>query len=356
MRTTTFIKRVFSSTSQAKILILVSFILFGFLSGCQPHTVAATISYGPFGPIEITSDKAKVLIEYIATINPDSTAELSKDGSTDMAYERETWPLEIRFSPGSEILTVSVYPEVVLVDGQSKEGSFGISSYLADILRQEFLAGLNFSEAFRTCDVVKLISRDVPELELSLDDGQKETLGSIIHELEMKKPDSGYGGAPYPDYSLILDWNGISARLDSTAGVFSTLWTEGVYSHDLTWYDPDQKIWQYYLSNLPPPAPEKLHGLSKLFAATVEVKAEGGILGAPVMCYEWKAPILIRFLQKGQPSSDDPPAEEEPTTVTFVSPDNEWKVYLYENGFLFEDKYYLLDKAAMIFFTTMHAG
>ncbi|HEY8500664.1 MAG TPA: hypothetical protein VIL89_08600 [Clostridia bacterium] len=74
------------------------------------------------------------------------------------------------------------------------------------------------------------------------------------------------------------------------------------------------------------------------------------------MCYGWNAPILIIFLQKGQLSSDDPPAEEEPTTVTFVGPDNEWKVYLYENGFLFEDQYYLLDKAAMIFFTTMHAG
>jgi hypothetical protein len=83
--------------------------------------------------------------------------------------------------------------------------------------------------------------------------------------------------------------------------------------------------------------------------------ADGGDLGQPVVCGDWKVPILTRLLQKGQASSDSLPAED-PVVVIFSDENNEWKVYLYENGFLFEEQFYCLNNIKQTFLTTMNAG
>ncbi len=334
----------FRHAGRASTLVLLGLLLvLSVFAGCQPRAVTATVSYGPLGPVQLPPDRVKMLLAYIPTLSPALSGNHNPDA----------WPLEIRFSPGGKFSTVVAWPEVIIVDGQP-QGTADNSRALADTLRQELLAGLSFPEAVKMCDLVRLTANDEPGLELSLDSGQRETIGSLIQELSLKDPDSGYGGAPYPGYSLTLAWSGVPVPAEWTGREYVTLWSKGVYGA-LTWYDPEGKVWQACLSLLPPPSPDERLGLAKLLATTAEVRAAGGDLGQPVVCGAWRAPILVRLLQRGQASSDTVPAGE-PVTVIFADADHEWKVYLYQDGFLFEDQYYRLDDAERTFLTTMNAG
>ena len=344
-------KSIISRVGLVSTLILLSLLLLlqGVLAACQPRTVTATINYGPFGPIELPPDKVEMLMEHLQKLSTASSENLNT----------EVWPLEIKFSPGDKFSMVAVYPRIIMVDGQPRKDqrpqNHRISDFLTNILLQELLDGWSFPEAFEKCDSVKLASRDEPKLELSLDSEQQKSIGSMLQELSMRNPDSGYGGAAYPDYVLTLDWNGIPESFEWTRREHITLWTEGFLGTRLTWYDPEGKVWQSLLSLLPPPLPDERQGLSKLFVATADVRASGGNLGQPVECGGWRVPLLIRILQEGQPSSDNVPTEE-PVSVTFANADNEWKVYLYDNGFIFEEQYYHYDDLKMTFLGTMSAG
>jgi len=335
----------FRNAGRATTLVSVGLLLaLSAFTGCQPRAVTATVSYGPLGPVELPPGRVKMLLADIPTFGPASSGNHNPDA----------WPLEIRFSPGGKFSTIVAWPEVIVIDGQPR-GTSDDSRVLADSLRQELLVGLSFPEAVDTCDMVRLTANDEPGLGLSLGAGQRETIGSLIQELSLKDPDSGYGGAPYPDYVLTLAWGGIPVRVEWTGREYVTLWSTGVY-RALTWHDPEGKVWQACLSLLPPPSPDERQGLAKLFATTTaEVRASGGNLGQPVACGAWRVPILVRLLQNGQASSDTVPSGES-VTVTFADTDHEWEVYLYEDGFLFEEQYYRLDDAEQTFLTTMNAG
>lgn len=335
-----------SARGRAQVLALVLFASLVTLCvgpGCRHPQVTATVTYGPVGPVNLSATVATALVDSIVALSPAASGD----------HDPTAWPLEIRFSPGGSFAVVVVWPEVIVVDGGPR-GMGDNARALADAVRTEFLAGLSLPDALLACEAVDLEAGDEPALHLSLSGPQREGLGRAVAGLSLRDPDSGLGGAPYPGYSVTLAWSDIPVAMNWTGREYITLWSRGVLDA-LSWHDPEANAWQACLTLLPPPPPEERQGLAKLFAATADVRASGGNLGQPVVSGAWKAPILVRILQEGQASADPaPPAE--PITVIFADGEHEWKVYLYQDGFLFEKQYYRLDGAERTFLSTMSAG
>lgn len=336
-----------SNTNYSSIVRLfgILLVLLCLTVGCQSRSVTATINYGPFGPIELPTETVKALMDHIPTLG----IVLSEQVNTDV------WPLEIEFSPRSKFHKVTIYSNgIAMIDNQPRQ----FDNALLTQVRKDFLellADTSFTEALMKCDTVKLRT-DEPGLELSLDSEKRETIGSLIKELSMEEPYSGYSGAPYPGYILSMDWRGVStsAVLVGRESDYIVLSTYGFYRH-LSWHDPDGSVWNCCFDLLPPPSYEQRQGITKLFASTNEVRASGGDLGQPIICNPERTPSLIRLLQSGQASSDSVP-DGESVIVTFTNDKNEWKVFLYENGYLFENQYYRLNNIKATFLTSMNAG
>lgn len=313
--------------------------------GCQSRNFTATINYGPFGPMELPTETVKVLMDRIPTLAIVSSENVNTD----------VWPLEIEFSPRSKFHKVAIYSNgIAMIDNQPRQFDNALLSQVRNNFL-ELLADISFTEVLKKCDTVRLRT-DEPGLELSLDSEKLETIGSLIKELSMEEPYSGYSGAPYPGYILSMDWGGVStsAVLVGRDNDYIVLSTYGFYKN-LSWHDPDGSVWNYCLDLLPPPSYEQRHGITKLFASTNEVRASGGDLGQPIICNPERAPSLIRLLQSGQASSDSVP-DEEAVIVSFSNAKNDWKVFLYENGYLFENQYYRLNSIKATFLTSMNAG
>ncbi len=326
----------------ATLLLLPVMIFCLLLSGCG-RSRPSQVSYGPFGPVELSAAQAASLAEKLDSLAPSSGGEI----------DPAAWPLSITLVDGKSEKKVAVWPLVMIVDGEPK-GDPGASADLAESVRAAVLGDGGLAGAIESCGSVTLVAGDVGGLQRELTAEERSRLAEAFAGSPAIDPGGAMGSPPYPAYQVTLDWQGAAAQAAWSGNGWFTLKTGGVFG-DLAWQDADSRGWETCSALLPAPAADQAAGLVKLFAATGDVVASGGDLGQPVVCGASRAAGIVRLLLKGEPTVSPTPVGD-PVTLTFIGPTAEWDVSIYDDGLAFEGRYYSHPGIKRVLLTTMSAG
>lgn len=331
------------SYARAVVAFLVLVTVPSLLPGCVAGSRPVEVSYGPLGPVELSSSEAASLAGRIDSLAPSAPTD----------HDSAAWPLSIVLPDGWRRQMTTVWPLVATVDGEAR-GDPAACGALAQIVRPTLLTEHSLADAILSCDSVGLVAGDVSGLDRELTADERESLAAALAGAPAEDPGNAMGTPPYPAYRMTLTWHEASAPAVWSGNGCLTLATKGVFG-DLAWRDIDDRAWLVCSTLLPAPAPEEGVGLAKLFGATADVVASGGDLGQPIVCGSSHAAGLVRFLLQGEPSTDPIPAGD-PVTVTFAGGSGEWRVSVYDEGFAFERCYYSFPGLKRILLTTMNAG
>ena len=304
--------------------ILFSIIL--FLFGCQQsdrfnieQITAIELDTG-WDVVEI-DDKNDIsnVIKTMSTMKTEKT----KDSEANTKYF---------FITDSGKVSFDITEDCITVENTAYKG-FEECQAIHDIFNDYISRNNSFVEAIKKSSTIRLIAGDMNE---SIDiTGDKEKLMTIFSNADINVNDNpGYAASNYPDYSIEYVINNEIGQISVIDGKNLVL---RAYNAGFTRFISNEDVWNYCSRNIPQKELKDTGDLCYLFLASRMIVEHEVYRGE----YPNKMNWVIRSLRESElVSEDEISATKSEMTLHFNINDREYKVEVFQDGFVYMGKFY----------------